>query len=330
MGGFVGDAFDFIGDFAGGLGKSIQGAFSGDLGSLLNIASIIPSPIQPFAMGANAINRAANDDPLGAAFSAFGAGSTSGLFSNPAITAGANASANIGGNALSSFDGLSAAAPSFGDAGIGGVSSMFQGGGNALGDIAGLAGSFEGMNPGITASAIPSMGSAIGDIGGMSGNFSPMTTGLATDAAGGSDMNFLQQLFGTGGDFNSMYNSPGANILGAGSRMLGGYLDYQSQKSMQDAYRNNISSLQQLYGPDSPYAQQMRNTLSRRDAARGRNSQYGAREQALAANLTQNQAGVLSSPAYMQMLGASNAQLNPWGSILGNAPRLLNGLGSLF
>jgi hypothetical protein len=40
-----------------------------------------------------------------------------------------------------------------------------------------------------------------------------------------------------------------------------------------------------MYGPNSPYAQQMRQTLDRRDAAAGRRSQYGPREVELQANL---------------------------------------------
>lgn len=345
MGGFVGDAFDAIGDFAGGLGKSVQGAFNGDFGSILNMASIIPSPLQPFALAGNALYKTANDDPLGGALSALGAGSAGGLFSNAPIgsisqTAGANT-----GNALSSFDGLSSMAPGTSSAinGATGLSSTLGATSSAMSPAAstvfngvdGLSGAWGGINQGggIGAGAgLGSAGSNFADLGGLTGNFSPMQAAGQVGQAGaqGGDMNFLQQLFGNPGDFNSMYNSPGANILGAGSRMLGGYMDYQNQRSMQDAYRNNIQSLQQLYSPDSPYATQMRNTLARRDAARGRNSQYGAREQALAANLTQNQAGVLGSAGYGQQLGASAANLSPWASILGNTPRLLSGLGSLF
>lgn len=64
-GGFLDNAFDFIGDVAGGLGKSFGNALSGDFGSLMNIAALIPGPQQPFLMGANALQKFTDDDPLG-------------------------------------------------------------------------------------------------------------------------------------------------------------------------------------------------------------------------------------------------------------------------
>ena len=48
-----------------------------------------------------------------------------------------------------------------------------------------------------------------------------------------------------------------------------------------------LGGLQGLYSQNSPYAQQMRQSLQRRDAAGGRRSQYGPREVELQAKLAQ-------------------------------------------
>lgn len=50
-------------------------------------------------------------------------------------------------------------------------------------------------------------------------------------------------------------------------------------------YGNQGKQLASLYGPDSAYAQQMRQSLARQDAARGRRSQVGTREVELQARL---------------------------------------------
>lgn len=69
--------------------------------------------------------------------------------------------------------------------------------------------------------------------------------------------------------------------------------------SMMDQLRQqqaSMPSLDSLYGPNSPYALQMRQRLDRLDAKAGRNSQYGARE----ANLQAMLADKASSYGYMQ------------------------------
>lgn len=58
--------------------------------------------------------------------------------------------------------------------------------------------------------------------------------------------------------------------------------DYMSQMKQQ---QSSMPSLDSLYGPNSPYALQMREKLSRMDAKAGRNSQYGPREAQLQALL---------------------------------------------
>jgi hypothetical protein len=75
---------------------------------------------------------------------------------------------------------------------------------------------------------------------------------------------------------------------------------YGARKQNQDLNENynnlaaqqqqQIQSLTDLYGPNSPYAQTMRQQLDRRDAASGRRSQYGPREVELMSKLAGSQA----------------------------------------
>lgn len=90
-----------------------------------------------------------------------------------------------------------------------------------------------------------------------------------------------------GSGFGQMYSSPQAspqqaqqggfnmdsalNTLGTLGTLYGQYQNYQTANN----YANELAS---MYGPNSPYARQLRNQLARRDAASGRRSQYGPRE----------------------------------------------------
>lgn len=93
-------------------------------------------------------------------------------------------------------------------------------------------------------------------------------------------------------DLTSMFNNaaPWMRLANAG---YGAYQNYQQQQA-QKAYMDQINN---EFSPNSPYAQQMAQTLARQDAAAGRNSQGGTRAVQLAAALAQ---------AHAQALGNSN------------------------
>lgn len=59
-----------------------------------------------------------------------------------------------------------------------------------------------------------------------------------------------------------------------------------------------VGNLQNMYGQNSPYAEELRNRLMRRDAAAGRRSQYGPREVELQAKLAEQYSR--NAPALMQ------------------------------
>lgn len=213
------------------------------------------------------------------------------------------------------------------------------------------------------------MGTAIGQsttgvgAGPSGGAFDAVTSGAngvgATDIPGqsiGSDYGTAANSADQGGDFLSnlfrQFGGGGAQGGGGigGTGIQGndimnllkvGQSAWQQHQASQkaNAYAGSISS---LFGPSSPYAQQMAQTLARQDAAAGRNSQYGNRSTQLAAALTQAQAQALGSNNYSQAAqntsgtNVLNGIFNAFGSPQGtqSAGRLgsaaFNGLSSLF
>jgi hypothetical protein len=144
---------------------------------------------------------------------------------------------------------------------------------------------------------------------------------------------------GTPGQSQGNTNTFGVNEVLAG---LGGlYSANQAGKALgqnQDALQGQISSLSSMYGPDSPYAKQLRQTLERQDARAGRNSQYGPREvqlQALLADKAASTAGTIgtlsgqSADINARRTALRNQQL---GTLLGMGQRsgLFNNLSNMF
>jgi len=298
MCGFVDDLFDFVGDAFAGLGKGLEGVLQGDLGSIMNLAALIPGPQQPFVLGANALRNLSDDNPLGAALSAAGAAGAGGMFGDTGGLSGTSGSFSPGSTALGSVDDLSGAWSTIGT------------GSDSLGDFL---------------STLPSgrlEGSGIsGGSTGLGNLFDSIGMAPAVDAM--TARNLPQMVSGVRG-------SPLMGALGGGLKLYGGIQDYMAARDARKAYRNNVAELRNLFSPDSAYAQQARKRIERRDAARGRNSQYGSREVELAALLADRQAQVLSSPQYGAQLGASEMSSAGLGSLLGGIGSFAGGLRGLF
>lgn len=138
-----------------------------------------------------------------------------------------------------------------------------------------------------------------GFLGGLFGNAVSPGLGVVTGPIGanmGRAMGGTPGINGTAGQSQGNANSFGVNEILSG---LGGlYSSNQANKALganQDAISGQISSLSGMYGPDSPYAKQLRQTLERQDAKAGRNSQYGPREAQLQALLAEKAAGAAST-----------------------------------
>lgn len=133
-------------------------------------------------------------------------------------------------------------------------------------------------------------------------------------------------------EFLSKQNSPPAQggLIGSGIGALGALINgnsvYDTQSDLASRYGQQADILRQqmasmptladMYGPNSAYAQQLQQTLARKDAAAGRNSQYGARAAQLQAMLADKGSQYAaqqaqSAQAYQQALNqAQQARAN--------------------
>ena len=156
-----------------------------------------------------------------------------------------------------------------------GLQSQDQMGKNMFGNIAGMVGTTLG-----------------GPLGGVVGAALGRSVGPATGARGeAGNSGFLSNV-----DWG-----------GVGAGLAGLYSANKAADAYKAAQQNSMGSVQQqlsdMFGPNSAYAQQLRQELERRDAASGRRSQYGPREVELQARLAE-----MSSRAAPGMIGAATNQ----------------------
>jgi len=109
----------------------------------------------------------------------------------------------------------------------------------------------------------------------------------------------------------------GGNMFDQAMGLAGGLGGLYSMYSQNQGANKYVNSLQSMYGQQSPYAQQLRQQLARKDAAAGRRSQYGPREVELQARLAQLQSQL--APSIMQ--GQQNQ--------FGNGMRMFQQLGAM-
>lgn len=119
----------------------------------------------------------------------------------------------------------------------------------------------------------------------------------------------------------------GSNGLLGALGGLGQLYSMYTRNRDSDKFANTLSS---MYGQNSPYAAQLKQSLARQDAAAGRRSQYGAREVELQARLAQAQAGVAPSVLAAQQNGMNSqlAMLQQLGAL--QKMGVFNGLSNLF
>lgn len=186
--------------------------------------------------------------------------------------------------ALAAFGGIAGA----GALGAGMLGSGFSGAAGA-GGLDALAGAD------IAGGLVPEFGSSAAYTAGLGG----------TSAAGAAPWD----------SFLKTINSPvGRVATRAGGNLLnqliaGGGNAYMGNKQA-GQYEDVINQINQLYAPDSPYAKMMEQSMARKDAAAGRNSQYGDRAVQLAAALTQAKSNTLTSPGYGNLLAQRGTNQN--------------------
>lgn len=157
------------------------------------------------------------------------------------------------------------------------------------------------------------LGSAIGGVGGglvglgvnaaMGQNVGPQAGGLVGSQIGGAAGGPLGSMFGgwvgsqigkeaTSGASTGTAPSPvnsGNNGMNLGNLIngLGGLYQANQANKVAQAAQAGQQDLSAMFGPNSAYAQNLRQTLERKDAQGGRRSQYGAREVELQAKLAE-------------------------------------------
>lgn len=234
---------------------------------------------------------------------------------------GGAAGAGMGGaEGLGGLSGMDLAA----DAALGTGNNIFTAGqalGGAGGVGAGLGGALNtnATNPALIDSALgtPGYGTSSAGLGGGAG------TGLG--GLFGDAMNGIKNIPGqvqnsvVGKLLGSVLGGSGGGISGLGN--LGSlFTNYQQNKN----YGDLIDEIKGIYKPDGEYAKYLEQQLGRRDAAAGRNSQYGPRLAEMMGRLGDSQARALSGLG--PMLQGQQGGLN---GMVGAGSRLLEGAGGL-
>jgi hypothetical protein len=181
----------------------------------------------------------------------------------------------------------------------------------AAGAGAAFPGLFGGGTGGLGLAESGLTGAGLGGSGGGFGAAGAVSGGVTAGASSSPWSSFLSTLTSTagkaGGSLLSQLISAGGTAY-QGNRQAGQYNDV-------------LNTINNLYSPDSPYAQQMQQALARKDSAAGRNSQYGSRAVELAAALTQAKSNALTSQGYGNLMGqrgvGQNQGLNALGAFLG-------------
>lgn len=245
-----------------------------------------------------------------------------------AIVSGLSYLPGMEGAALSGVEGLSGMDLAA-DAALGSGNNILTAGAG-LGEAAGAASAAGGT------SNLYSLGG--GEVGG-SGTLIPGTgtTGLQATAGPGTSL-FTPTAQGAGLTVPGLTAAGGTGAMdvlkGLGKALIGGqaggisalgnlaslFTNYKQYSNTGDL----IDEIKGIYSPDGVYAKELEKQLARRDAAAGRNSQYGPRLAELMARLGDSQARSLGGLG--DMMQTQQGGLN---GMVGSGSRLLDGLGGL-
>lgn len=157
------------------------------------------------------------------------------------------------------------------------------------------------------------------------------TTRLAAQNAGATGTpvatpSFLESMgSGSIGDAASAAGSwAAANPIAAtyvGGSLYDMYAKKQMARKQEDLYNQNRNDIMNMYAPGSPEYVAMEREMARKDAAAGRNSQYGQRSVDMAAALAKWKAGAISNLQGSQNTLYNSAMNNQYG--MANTPLTL-------
>lgn len=145
---------------------------------------------------------------------------------------------------------------------------------------------------------------------------------------------------GTGGGLGDLFSKMPGGLSSVLQKLtsgqgLGGLLGMYNANQQNNMLKDQMANLDRMFATDSPYAKQMQETLARKDAAAGRNSQYGPRAEKLAADLTSKKADMTKDMLgiYDRMSVNKDSSIRDLASIFGgnnNGQSVFSGLSSGF
>lgn len=283
VGDAVGGILDFGGNVLGGIGDFAGDLLDSDLGKLAAVGAglYFGSPMLVEGLAGTTAAEGAMAAGLGEAAAG---GAATGLGSTAALSGAATLPETLA--MASNFPNMAAIEAGLGTAGYGA---------NAGAAASGL---FDAATIGAGAGdAAFALGAPVVDLAGTAvpGLNNPMGAGDISFGQG------LKDLFGA-------YATP-KNAMRVGSSLY----DMYAKNKMANAQQGYLNQMSNMYAPGSPEARLMEQKIARKDAAAGRNSQYGVRAQNLAAMLAAERAKVMGSPGYSNVL---NSQLaNRYGGL---------------
>lgn len=142
---------------------------------------------------------------------------------------------------------------------------------------------------------------------------------------GGDSSGFNQNTAASGGDPSR------SGAYGGVDNLITSLAGMYGANKANNALKDQIGSLTGMYGQDSPYAQQLRSNLARKDARTGRRSQGGSREVQLQAKLAEMASR--NSGAVANLEGQrNNLNMQKLNSLmyLGRQSGLFNNIGNMF
>jgi hypothetical protein len=259
------------------------------------------------------------DGMSGAGFSGAGINGMNGVgFTGAGVGGGAAGGfGGAGGGTSTGTDFTAGSGTEFGSAGSGNFGSLgsgFNGLGidNATFAGGGDMGAFGSLSP--SAGGVPS-GTFSGGIGSGAGGGLGNTLGSGfngVDVNGAIDSGTAASQSGLTGLFNqakSLYNGPIGQTYRGASSLYDLYAANQKAKNAQ----NMMNSITNNFSQNGAYSQGLQRQLAARDAAAGRNSQYGQRAVDLQQALAQGNANAMMSPAYQGLNSTYNT--NKYGGL---------------
>jgi hypothetical protein len=224
---------------------------------------------------------------------------------------------------------MAAEAAGLGAAGLGSAGTAGLGGLGAVGSAGGIGGGgamgVEGIGGVGGMGASEGIGAA-GGAGGISTGGAPAGfVGAGGGGASGGGFS-LQSLLGGGGSGGGFGGFTMKDLIGLGTSLYGSHKQSEAAEDWRNWMQGGVDKIDGMYKPGSPEYNALWDEMSRKDAAAGRNSQYGPRSVDLAARLTDIK-GRLLSGMYTGMAQPMGSSFSGSANAYAGLPYLINTLG---